>query len=92
MENTLPYLRAAGDSHEIVTLQRTLPGWVLNPTVYDSLRHAIEYPKTGYFTFQHVRNKKIERAKKNYLGNELGLFDLQKKMRCWSNQRKEKYS
>ena len=59
------FLAAAGDSHEIVTLQRTLPGWVPNTKVYDSVRHARAYPKAGYFTFQHVRTKTIERAKRN---------------------------
>ena len=57
------FLAAAGSLREIVVLQRTLPGWVPNTTVYDSLRHARAYPKTGFFPFQHVRNKKIERAK-----------------------------
>ena len=47
MVNTLSYLGAAGDSHEIVTLERTLPGWVPNTVVCDSLRHARAYPKTG---------------------------------------------
>ena len=90
--NTLPELAAACDSHEIVTLQRTLPGWVPNTAVYDSLRHARAYPKTSILHFNMFATKKIERAKKNYLGNKFGLFDLQKQMRCWSNQRKEKYS
>ena len=85
-----------------MTPQRTLPGWVPNTTVYDSLTHARAYPRTGYFTFQHVRNTKIERVKKNYLGNELGLFDLKKnemlvepkkgEVQLMINREREKYS
>ena len=55
MVNTLSSLGAAGDSHEIVTLQRTLPGWVPNTTVYDSLKYAIERIQKQVVV-QHVRN------------------------------------
>ena len=82
---TLPYLGATGVSPEIVTLQRTLPGWVQNTTVCNSVRHARAYPKTGWFTCLQQKWSELREIElvDTYLKIDCINSTYRKKMRCW---------